>query len=145
MKDEINNEIIDMMSRLFRTMKHSMSFNSKHSHVTMLQFEALWCIKKSKHAQMSDIAENFSITMPTATSLVNKLITTKLANRENDKKDRRIVRITLTRQGEKLLDEIAKQRNNRIHELLSYLSTQDKKDFFRILKTIVKKSESYEK
>jgi hypothetical protein len=39
---------------------------------------------------------------------------------------------------------MAKKRNNRIHELLSYLSGKDKKDFLRILKTIVEKSESYE-
>lgn len=144
MSDEINNEIIDMMSRLFRTMKHSMSFHSEHSHVTTLQFEVLWCIKKKKHAQMGEIAENFSVAMPTATALINKLIITKLVKRESDKKDRRIVRIALTKQGEKLLDEMAKQRNNRIHELLSYLSGKDKRDFLRILKTIVEKSESYE-
>ena len=142
MSDETNSEIIENLSKVMRTMKHNMSFHSRHSQVTMQQFEALWCIKKSKHAQMRDIAQNFSITMPTATSLIDKLIGTSLARRENDRKDRRIVRISLTRNGERLLKEVAKQRESKMNQLLSYLSEKDKKELLRILKTIVEKAEN---
>ncbi len=145
MNDEINSEIIEAMSRVIRIMKHNISFQSRRLHITMLQIEALWCIKKKEHAHMGDIAENFSITMPTASSLVDKLITTRLAKRASDKKDRRIVRISLTREGERLLKEVSKQRKNKINKLLSYLSDVDKKELLRILKKIVEKSKKYEK
>ena len=145
MNDEINAEIIDAMGKVMRTMKHSMDFKSRGSHVTMLQYEALWCIKKSKHAQMRDIANHFETTMPTATSLIDKLIATKLTKRENDRKDRRIVRISLTREGERLLRNMARQRESKIHNLLSYLSIGDKKELLRILEKMVGESEKYEK
>ena len=145
MSDELNREIIDSMSKVMRTMKHSISINQRHPQVTMHQFEALWCIKKSKHAHMSEIAQHFSTTMPTATSLVDKLIASKLARRKNDNTDRRIVKISLTGRGEKMLSEVATQRENKINKLLSYLSEKDKRDLLRILQTIDKKAEEYEK
>lgn len=144
MKDEINNNIIDSFSKIFREIKHSIFYKSKNSEVTLLQYQALWCIKKSKKAHMGDIAKNFSITMPTATSLIDKLIQSKLAKRENDNKDRRIVRISLTNEGEKILKEMTKQRKNKINKLLSYLSVSDKKELSKILNKLVEKTEVHE-
>ena len=144
MKDEINVEISEALTKIFKTMKNSMSFKSKAGEVTMLQFQALWCIKKSQKTHMGDIAKYFSITMPTATSLINKLIDFKLVNRENYRKDRRIVRISLTKDGEKILKDMEKQRETKINKLLSFLSVSDKKDFLKILNKISEKSD-YEK
>jgi len=41
MKDELNDKIIGTMFKVFKAMKDTMSFNSKSSHLTMVQFEAL--------------------------------------------------------------------------------------------------------
>jgi DNA-binding MarR family transcriptional regulator len=89
---------------------------------------------------MGDIANHFATTMPTATALVDKLITAKLVKRENDIKDRRIVKINLTKQGEKLLTQVKKQRASKMKKLLSYLSKQDKLDLLRILEVLAEKS-----
>ena len=91
---------------------------------------------------MGDIASHFSTTMPTATALVDKLIAAKLVIRENDAKDRRIVKISLTKAGEKLLTEVKKQRANKMKKLLSYLSKQDKLELLRILEILAEKSET---
>lgn len=91
---------------------------------------------------MGDISAHFSTTMPTATALVDKLITAKLVQRENDAKDRRIVKINLTKSGEKLLIEVKKQRSTKMKKLLSYLSKQDKLELLRILEVLAGKSEN---
>lgn len=145
MKDEINSSIVDAMFRMFKAMKNTMSYNSKSSHLTMVQFEALIFIKKNKEVQMRDISKNFRITMPTATSLMDKLIKMKYAQRRNDSKDRRIVKISLTKQGEKLMHDAMIQRRNKINKLLSYLSQEDKKQLFRILESVSEKAENDEK
>jgi DNA-binding MarR family transcriptional regulator len=142
MADEINNQILEAIFNLGREFKGSMSDNSEHSHLTMLQCQALECIKKNVGTHMGDIASHFSTTMPTATALVDKLITAKLVKRENDAKDRRIVKISLTKPGEKLLLETKKHRADKMKKLLSYLSEQDKLDLLRILKTLAQKSEN---
>jgi DNA-binding MarR family transcriptional regulator len=141
MRDELNSDIIDIMFKVFRTMKDTMSFNSKSSHLTMIQFESLICIKKNKGIHMRDLANNFGITMPTATSMVDKLIATDLAQRTNEPKDRRIVKISLTKQGEKVLEEAMRQRSNKINKFLSYLSKEDKKELLRIMLTVAEKAE----
>ncbi len=145
MDEDINSEIIDALGRVARMLKHKMSFHSRRSNITILQFEALWCIKKSKHVHMRDIANHFSTTMPTATSLINKLIATKLAVRRNDSRDRRIVGVSLTRQGEKLLRDLIRQREGKVNKLLSFLSISDKRELSRILQKMIEKSENYEK
>ena len=142
MTDEINDKILEAMFKLVRDFKGGMSDNFEHSHLTMLQCQALECIKKNRNIHMGDIANHFSTTMPTATALVDKLIVARLARRENDSRDRRIVKISLTRQGEKSLHEIKRRRAGKMHKLLSYLSRQDKEDLLRILDTLAKNSEN---
>jgi DNA-binding MarR family transcriptional regulator len=142
MVDEISDQILDSMFKLVKDFKGSRFESFKHSHPTMLQCQALECIKKKTGTHMGDIASHFSTTMPTATALVDKLITAKLVKRENDVKDRRIVKISLTKSGEKLLIEVNKQRANKMKKLLFYLPKQDKLELLRILKVLAEKSET---
>lgn len=142
MSNEINNKILEAMFKLVRDFKGSMSEKFEHSHLTLLQAQALDCIKGKGDTHMGDIANHFSTTMPTATALVDKLIAAKLVKRENDPKDRRIVRISLTKEGEKLLSEAKKQRANKMNKLLSYLSKEDKTELLRILDILASRSEN---
>lgn len=142
MADEVNNQILEAIFKLGRNFKGSMSDSFKHPHSTMLQCEALMCIKKQKDIHMGDIAEHFSTTMPTATALVDKLIAAKLVKRENDIKDRRIVKILMTKLGDKLLHQAIKHRSEKMNKLLSYLPEQDKIELLRILSVLAQKSET---
>ena len=108
----------------------------------MLQCEAMLCIKKHKNTHMGDIAEHFSTSMPTATALIDKLIGAKFVTRENDPTDRRVVRINLTKSGEKLLIELTKHKKEKMSKLLSYLPESDKLELLRILSTLAQKSEN---
>jgi DNA-binding MarR family transcriptional regulator len=141
MASEINDQILETMFRLVRNFKISMHDNLKDSHLTMLQTEALMCVRKHKNLHMSDIANHFATSMPTATALIDKLIGTKHVKRENDPTDRRVVKICLTKSGEKLLDEAMKKKSEKMNKLLSYLSEKDKLDLLRILSVLVEKSE----
>ena len=138
MADKLNNEIIEMLINVMRTMRHSLSGKLGASHITMLQFEALWHIKQNKNTQMSDISKHFATTMPTATSLVDKLILINLVKRIDDPEDRRIVNVKLTKKGEKILRDFLRQRESRMNLFLSFLSLSDKKDLLRIMKKISK-------
>jgi DNA-binding MarR family transcriptional regulator len=142
MADETNNQILEAMFKLVKDFKGSISNSFEHSHPTILQCQALECVKKKAGMHMGDIANHFSTTMPTATALVDKLIAANLVRRENDVKDRRIVKISLTKSGEKLLKEVEKQRANKMKKLLFYLSKQDKLELLRILRVLAEKSEN---
>lgn len=130
-------QLVEDIFRLFRLMKEDMSFDSDLMKLTVSQIHALIFLKKHPSAQMSEIAKEFKIELPSATSLINKLVDTKLVERKPDEKDRRLVRIALTNQGEQLLAEAMKERSKKITHTLSYLSESDKKQLSRIIKQLL--------
>ena len=142
MADEINGQIVESLFKIAKNFKGSMYEDSEQSHLTMLQCQALECIKKKKNIHMQDIARHFSTSMPTATSLIDKLIAARLVKRENDDKDRRIVKVLMTKMGDKLLHHAIKRRSEKMGKLLSYLPESDKLELLRILNVLAEKSEN---
>ncbi len=137
MHDRLNDEIAELIFALSRKLKDEMSFDSDTAQLTILQIHALIFIHKLGSITMTEIANHFKISLPTATSLSNKLVTTKLITRQNDKEDRRIVKLVLTQKGEELLKEVMKQRNQKITRMLSYLSQEEKLQLLYIMKNLV--------
>ena len=142
MADEINDQIVETLFKIAKNFKGSMHNDFEHSHLTMLQCQALECVKKKKNVHMHDIASHFATTMPTATALIDKLIAAKLVKRENDVNDRRIVKLFMTKLGDKLLHQVVKRKSEKMGKILSYLSKQDKQELLRILETLAQKSEN---
>lgn len=136
------NPIVEAIFALSRLMKEQISTDLKIIHLSILQLQALAFLHLHQDVSMSEIATYFKIELPSATSLVNKLVEMKLAVRNEDKKDRRLVRIALTTQGQNLLEEGMKCRTKRIEKMISYLSDTDKKDLLRILQNIIKTVEN---
>jgi DNA-binding MarR family transcriptional regulator len=140
MNDKVNNKITDIMFKVFRNVKHNIYLDSHKTHLTPAQFEALIFIKKNKEANMGDIADCFSTTMPTATSLIDKLILAKYVVRQSDPTDRRIVRIMITKNGEDALSETLLHKEKVMNKILSFLSPNDKLELLRIMQKIADKS-----
>ena len=70
----LDDQIIEAFFCVSKAMKGHMAFESKAIHLTMGQLHTLISVKKDKAVYMHDIASHFSVSMPTATSLINKLI-----------------------------------------------------------------------
>ena len=131
-------QIIDAIFKLSRMMRDSSPSRSTNTQqLSMLQIQALVFLKKHKNAQMGQIAAQFGIELPSATSLVNKLVNENLATRKNDKKDRRLVCITITSKGEQLLKQARDEKTKRIKENLSHLSLEDKVELLRIIDKMI--------
>lgn len=136
MKTDNTNELVEVMFTVFRLMKAKMSFTNNFIHLSILQIQALMFLCHNTNVDMSDIAEYFQVEMPSATSLINKLCDHQLVKRYEDPKDRRLVRITLTDDGKKLVEQAMCERRKKIEKVLSYLSEQEKLELLRILKTL---------
>lgn len=144
--DDLDIELLGLMSRIGRVMRQHMLFNSELAQLTLLQLDTLVVLNKTEPVQMKDIADNFHITMPTATTLVNKLVELDLVERMADKNDRRIVRLALTKGGKQLLTKTIQEKQKKTHQILSFLSSEDKAHMRRVLETILEKTEKvYEK
>jgi DNA-binding MarR family transcriptional regulator len=59
----------------------------RNNDLTIVQLHALIFIREDKNCQLNDVAQAFSITLPTANSLVEKLANLKLITKTHDKDD----------------------------------------------------------
>lgn len=139
MQKNIDSEIFELMFLLSKTIKEKMVRFSDATNITMSQFMALLFIERRGSVNMKGIADHFSIEMPTATSLVDKLSRQSLVKRTIGKKDRRIVTVTLSKKGEELLIKAQKIQAERVAKMLSYLSDSQKENMKNILTTVIEK------
>lgn len=137
MTDQQTSQLVEAIFKLSRTMKGRMSFTSDIAHLSMLQMQAIIFINKHPNVTMGEIAAQFKIELPSATSLMAKLCKAEIAERNADAEDRRIVRIALTKKGKELFAEAMRERTKKVESILSYLALEDKKDLLRIIQGLL--------
>ena len=139
MNKNINSEIVEQIFQLYRSTKQKDYIKAFDCEISPLQFFTLHFIKNSdKPIQMKDIADHFSVEMPTATSLMDKIVKMGLVKRMSDKDDRRVVAVVLTPKGEKILDKAMEIRAQKIGKYLDFLPDSQKESLNSILKTLNK-------
>lgn len=129
-------EIEELVFQVMRLMKRQMDVTTEFGSLNISQIQTLVFLKENDGANMTDLATFLQIELPSVTSLVNKLVRKDLVQRLADRSDRRVVRIELTKTGEKLLLQTTQKRIQKIKKVMSYLSNDQKREFITILKTI---------
>ncbi|MCL4353148.1 MarR family transcriptional regulator [Patescibacteria group bacterium] len=137
MDKDMNDQIIELLFSIFRQMREKISFYSKTAHLSLLQIQALHFISKENGVKMKELADNFSITLPTATALSDNLLKLGFVKRARKEKDRRIVRVRLSASGARLLKKAMRERKAKIETMVSYLSAKDKKNLVSILSSLL--------
>jgi len=107
---------------------HDMSFS---------QVEVLNFIGPSGKETMKNIASYMRITPPSATEVITEMEKRGLVKRMNDKKDRRIVFITLTDSAKKLSVSLCKRKELIFKKMLSKLSKKDRENLERIIRILI--------
>ena len=87
---------------------------------------------------MKEVAGFLGITPPSATSLMNNLAKSELIYREADKDDRRIVRIIISKKGEKFLEAHKSVMAEKMRANLNKLSKTEQEQLEKILEKINK-------
>jgi DNA-binding MarR family transcriptional regulator len=143
MTDAIANKFIEAMFKNSRLLREKSDFSSDVSHLSILQMQTLSLIKRQSKLQMSEIAEYFNMELPSATSLLNKLVTLQLVERQKDPNDRRMVRVILTTEGNTLLKEVMKKKANHIEKMLSFLTKEEQAELLRLVEKLNSRIENH--
>ena len=136
MKPDNTFELTEMIFKISRLMKEKMSFKNDLTYLSVLQIQTLIFLKHHDKVSMSEVAQHFLIELPSATSLINKLVDQHLVIRYEDQQDRRLVMVTLTTAGKTLLEQAMSQRQKKLARILSYLSAKEKQALLSIFKTL---------
>ena len=131
-------ELMELMPQLMRGFIRYEHDSLQRGTITPVQFWALDYLYNKGALPMSDFAHYLGITKPSATALINRLITQKLVVRQHDANDRRIVRIALTAQGKKLTASIKQQRYHALRSIFGKIEQRDRSEYLRIIKEVVR-------
>lgn len=108
---------------------HPEMSESLHDHgITPTQLFVLSLLKTQGRCNISQLADHLGVKPSAVTFMMDRLEQNKLIMREHDQKDRRVVNIRLTKQGENMLETILESRKAIITKYLSYL-TEDELSF----------------
>jgi DNA-binding MarR family transcriptional regulator len=95
------------------------------SSLTMAQMKVLMLLSIGGETRMSDLAPRLGISLSTLSSLVERLVEASYAQRRDDPRDRRNVLVSLSAEGEGLLDTFQELGVRHLRDLLAQLDESE--------------------
>jgi DNA-binding MarR family transcriptional regulator len=136
MNDELYRKLPSLFFTARQLMRSRVRSAGKSDPYNWMRLETLRFISANGGATMHDVAGYLRITAPSATSLVRGLMRRGFLVRKAGKADKRIVFLSLSPKGKKLLDTYVKQSAGIMHEVFSRLGVHDVRELARILQLL---------
>src|SRR5215208_3618699 len=104
---------------------HGWGLFAKSTGLSMPQFSILMQLHHSGNCAIGDISDRFDITNAAASQLVDKLVNSRLIQREEDPHDRRAKRLNLTEKGRGLVQQGIEERYRWVDQLAGRLTAEE--------------------
>ncbi len=105
-------------------------------HLNMSQVEVLRYVTERGNPTMKEVAEYIHIKPPSVTSIVESLSKSGLLHRQPDKKDSRIVRVSITPKASRVIANMREKKKEEIKKMFAKLPQSDRGEFARILQVL---------
>ena len=93
--------------------------------ITPPQFIALHSLYEKGDTTIGDLSSRMFLACSTTTDLIDRMEKSRLVERVKDTKDRRIVRIHLLEEGEKIIKDVFKRRQEYVDGVLNNFSAEE--------------------
>lgn len=100
--DDVVQSIWRVFPPVFRLIRQNWQ-RGKHSEFSVYHYEIMGILFERGDMSMTEIGRFLGITKSNITPLIDKLVSNDMVERFNDKTDRRIIKVALTKKGEKFL------------------------------------------
>ncbi|MDE1970280.1 MAG: winged helix-turn-helix transcriptional regulator [Patescibacteria group bacterium] len=134
--------LINLIITALRTLREHTTRHGKIDRFSIAQFKILCFVARQHNPTMKEVAHHLSITPPSTTVLIHRMIAAGALKKIHDTHDRRIIHLSLTAQGKNKLKEKRKKITSRIHALISHLTQEEKQQLTTILSKIMPTSPS---
>lgn len=104
--------------------------------ITTDQFSIMQYIHHNESSTSTEIARNFGVGKSAITALTNRLHDKQLISRKRDPKDRRIIYLQTTSNGEEVIQQTEKQLYKYLGEKLTYFDKKEIEHFIRALEKL---------
>ncbi len=126
-------ELVFTLSRITRD-----GIEGKNNSLSYIQFQTLSFLIRKKTPTMKEVSEHIHITAPSTTTLIDNMVRMKYILRINNKIDRRIIRLKITKNGQKELEIGLVAAKKHLEKIFNKLPKKDRNDFERILTKLYK-------
>ena len=123
-REELTGKLVEYMSHVQRRMRARRSSAWLDLDLTRQQAKTLHFLSHG-HRRMSEIAGRLDVEMPSATTMIDRLVAKGLVERGQDPADRRAVVCSLTREGIEIVERFSAIRAARTESLAAVLSTEE--------------------
>ena len=116
-------------------------YNSKtwnRTDVTMPQMKVLFTLAHKGELTVSSIAKALRVKAPNITFILDRLEEQELVSRTRSREDRRLVSINLISKGQKLIDELMREKYESFQKVLEKMTGEEKKALLRGLQALEK-------
>lgn len=134
---ELTHHTAQLMFQLSRILHQAMTQKMKNERLSLMQLHVMFFIHEHAGITMSELAKYLKITSPSASVFVNRLAKLGWIKRSQDKKNRKLVRLALTSEGQMIIQEKLSDKQQVVMSLLSLLSPDDQKELSRIFQHLL--------
>jgi DNA-binding MarR family transcriptional regulator len=131
-----NKNLITNIVQTVFAMRTLMLHKGHCSKLSLFKKVVLNYILEKKNPTMKELAFYLQISMPSVTSIIDDLKKMQLIKRVIDKKDRRVIRVSLTNKGQAFTRRGLKEMKRDIEKIFSVLTAEEQKKFFELMQKI---------
>jgi DNA-binding MarR family transcriptional regulator len=132
------NKLATNIDQLHRKMRVKLSNELSQGKITIPQYHILSFLLDKGKATMSEVAEYLFVSPAAVTGLVDKLVKMRFVKRTFSSSDRRIIVISLTEKGQKVISKIKNQLNELFLGIFKEFSPTERKNFLGITEKMEK-------
>ena len=104
--------------------------------LSFLHIETLRYIRQEQKITMKQLAEFLHIAAPSATNVIGNLVKHGLIKRIRDRRDKRIVMISLTAKGARMMNDRLSKVEKIMKTSIARLTAPEKRNFIKILRKL---------
>ncbi len=128
--------LIGSTMEIARAMRHRVFCNTKDG-LHPGQLHAMFVVGEHPGMTMKELAGMLHITSPSATSLINRIVQLGLVQRRHDARNRKLVRLKLSRKGSELLKSNHEERNKTLRILFGIITPEEQTQLSSIHQKLV--------
>ena len=107
------------------------SLAAAHERVTLPQFRMLVLLGSHGETNLVTLAERLAVNPSTALRMVDRLVGRRLVSRRVNPDSRREVLLRLTREGQRIVDEVTARRREQIAAIVARMAARDRAGLVR--------------
>ena len=125
MGSESRDQAIDLVRRVNRFQRAGDLDDATVGELTVAQIRVLFRLRNRGPMPSSALASGLGVTLPTVTSVIDRLVAKELVERTDDAADRRRVIVGLTAAGREIVERIQQGRRARLSRAIDALEERD--------------------